>query len=62
MTDPSISRNRLIAICGKGGTGKTALTAAITRVLLKSSKAGKEYTRALKLDRRLGIAPIVGKV
>jgi hypothetical protein len=58
LANPSNPEKRLIAVCGESSTGKTPLTAMMTRVLLESSKAGKEHTRALKLDRRLGIAPI----
>jgi CO dehydrogenase maturation factor len=32
---------RLVAFCGKGGSGKTALTALMTRVLLESGKKSK---------------------
>ena len=32
---------RLVSVCGKGGTGKTALTAMMTRALLDSGRAGK---------------------
>ncbi len=32
---------RIIAVCGKGGVGKTAFTAMLTRALLESGKAGK---------------------
>jgi CO dehydrogenase maturation factor len=32
---------RLISVCGKGGAGKTVLTAMMTRALLESGRAGK---------------------
>jgi CO dehydrogenase maturation factor len=32
---------RLVAVCGKGGTGKTAFTAMMTRSLLESRQAGR---------------------
>jgi len=32
---------RIIAVCGKGGVGKTAFTALLTRALLESGTAGK---------------------
>jgi CO dehydrogenase maturation factor len=34
-------RKRIFAICGKGGVGKTAFSAMLTRVLLENGKAGK---------------------
>ncbi len=34
-------KRRLVAICGKGGSGKTALTALMTRVLLESGNKCK---------------------
>ena len=57
---PSLSpTKRLVAICGKGGTGKTALTAMMTRVLLDSSQAGKllliDADPAMGLPIALGI-------
>jgi len=41
MTEAANMRKRMIASCGKGGTGKTAFTSMMTRVLLDSGKAGK---------------------
>ncbi len=41
MTDISKVTKRLVAVCGKGGTGKTAFTAMMTRALLESRQAGK---------------------
>ncbi len=32
---------RLISVCGKGGTGKTAVTAMMTRALVDSGRAGR---------------------
>ncbi len=59
MTDPGISKKRLIAVCGKGGTGKTALTAMMTKVLLDSSDPGKllliDADPAMGLPNALGL-------
>jgi len=33
--------NRLVAVCGKGGTGKTVFTALMTKVLVDSGRGGK---------------------
>jgi CO dehydrogenase maturation factor len=41
MTEATTMRKRLVASCGKGGTGKTAFTSMMTKVLLDSGKAGK---------------------
>ncbi len=46
MTDPASngkarSGKTLISVCGKGGTGKTAITAMMTRALVDSGRAGK---------------------
>ena len=50
---------RLIAVCGKGGTGKTAITAMMTKVLLESDKAGKllliDADPAMGLPNALGV-------
>jgi CO dehydrogenase maturation factor len=59
MANPGISKKRLIAVCGKGGTGKTALTAMMTRVLLDSANSGKllliDADPAMGLPIALGI-------
>ena len=42
LTAESVSpKRRLVAFCGKGGSGKTALTALIAKVLLESSNTPK---------------------
>jgi len=50
---------RLIAVCGKGGVGKTAFTAMMSRVLLESGRAGNllliDADPAMGLPNALGI-------
>ena len=59
MTDNPKVTKRLVAVCGKGGTGKTAFTAMMTRALLESSQAGKllliDADPALGLPNALGV-------
>ena len=33
MSERAVVTKRLVAVCGKGGTGKTAFTAMMTRAL-----------------------------
>lgn len=40
MSDPH-NHTRLVSVCGKGGTGKTAITAMMARALADSGRAGK---------------------
>jgi len=55
----SRSTKRLVAVCGKGGTGKTALTAMMARVLVDSGTAGKllliDADPAMGLPGALGV-------
>ncbi len=59
MSESFTSSKRLVAVCGKGGTGKTVLTAMITRVLLDSGKASKllliDADPAMGLSHALGV-------
>ncbi len=59
MSETTTPNKKLIAVCGKGGVGKTALTAMTTRVLVESGKAGKllliDADPAMGLPIALGI-------
>src|SRR5512136_1017916 len=59
MTDISKVTKRLVAVCGKGGTGKTAFTAMTTRSILESQQAGRllliDADPALGLPNALGV-------
>ncbi len=41
MTQSANNGTTLVSVCGKGGTGKTAVTAMMTRALVDSRRAGK---------------------
>ncbi len=51
---------RLIAVCGKGGTGKTASTAMMARAFAESGRAGRllliDADPAMGLSSALGIS------
>lgn len=59
MSESTPCSKRLVAACGKGGTGKTALTAMMARVLLESGRAGKllliDADPAMGLPGALGV-------
>ncbi|OGO01648.1 MAG: carbon monoxide dehydrogenase maturation protein [Chloroflexi bacterium RBG_13_53_26] len=51
-------KKRLVAVSGKGGTGKTAFTAMMTRALLDSSMAGRLLL--IDADPALGLPSAIG--
>lgn len=59
MTVSNNSKKRLIAVCGKGGTGKTAFTAMTTKVLIENDKTGRllliDADPAMGLPSALGV-------
>ena len=59
LTDrPPPPKKRLVAVSGKGGTGKTAFTAMMTRALLESGRAGRLLL--IDADPALGLPGAVG--
>lgn len=59
MAETINDKKRLIAVCGKGGVGKTAFTAMMSRALRESGKAGKllliDADPAMGLPNTLGV-------
>ena len=59
MSESVSPSKRLVAVCGKGGTGKTVLTAMMTRVLVESGNAPKllliDADPAMGLPNALGV-------
>lgn len=55
MADAS---KKIIAVCGKGGVGKTAFSAMLARAVLESGKAGKLLL--IDADPALGLASALG--
>ncbi len=59
MPESFTPSERLVAVCGKGGTGKTVFTAMMTKVLLDSGRAGKllliDADPAMGLPLALGV-------
>lgn len=58
MSDNVMSSKRLIAVCGKGGTGKTAFTAMMSRVLLEHGRGGKLLL--IDADPAMGLPSAIG--
>lgn len=58
MSDPGEGKKRLIAVCGKGGVGKTAITAMMGRVLVESGKAGRLLL--IDADPAMGLLTALG--
>ena len=59
MAESTTGERKLVAVCGKGGTGKTAFTAMVTKVLLDSGRGGKllliDADPAMGLPLALGV-------
>jgi len=51
------SRKKIIAICGKGGSGKTALTALMTKHILESNQ---KRLLVIDADPTMNLAPVLG--
>jgi len=58
MAESSLQSKNLIAICGKGGVGKTAITAMMTRLLIESGKAGELLV--IDADPAMGLLTALG--
>ncbi len=58
MNDASIEGKSLIAVCGKGGVGKTALTAMMSRIFVESGKAGNLLL--IDADPAMGLLTALG--
>ena len=58
MAESSLQNKNLFAVCGKGGVGKTAFTAMMSRVLVESGKAGKLLV--IDADPAMGLLTALG--
>lgn len=51
------NRTQIVAVCGKGGAGKTCISAAITKILLER---GESRVLAIDADPAVGLATALG--
>ncbi len=58
MAETILQNKNLLAVCGKGGVGKTALTAMMSRVLVESGNAGKLLV--IDADPAMGLLTALG--
>ena len=58
MSNFPLHNKNLFAVCGKGGVGKTAITAMMSRVLVESGKAGKLLV--IDADPAMGLLTALG--
>ncbi len=58
MANPRLGRKRLIAVCGKGGTGKTASIALMTRALSENPATGNLLL--IDADPAMGLLSALG--
>ncbi|MBW1902554.1 MAG: AAA family ATPase [Deltaproteobacteria bacterium] len=58
MSESDADRKKMVAVCGKGGTGKTASTAMMARVLSESGKAGNLLL--IDADPAMGLLSALG--
>lgn len=58
MDGATQSSKNLLAVCGKGGVGKTAFTAMMSRILVESGKAGKLLV--IDADPAMGLLTALG--
>lgn len=58
MSTQRASEKILIAVCGKGGVGKTAVTAMMSRVFIESGKAGRLLL--IDADPAMGLLTALG--